>query len=105
MLLYNFTLEYIELGKKQTHRERDQIYDYQRCAWRVGGEMGGDPKVQISSCKIKYQGYNVQHNDYTSHCSLIYRKAVKRIAPESSHHKGKHIFVLFFLPLFFIVSV
>lgn len=44
----------------------------------------------------KYRGCNEQHDDYSPHCRVVYRR-VKRIDPKKSHHKEK----LFFL---FIVS-
>lgn len=58
MLLYNFTLDYIVEKKTNSSKKRSGV-------WGKGG--GRWSKGTISSCQIKYQGCNIQHNDYTSH--------------------------------------
>ena len=60
--------------QKQTHWKRDQIYGYQRWEWRLGeAELDeGSQEVQTSSYKINnYQGYNMQHDNYNSHCCMV----------------------------------
>lgn len=50
----------------------------------------GSQKVQTSSYKInKYQGWDVQHDKYNEHCSVLYRKVVERVNPRTSHHTEK----------------
>ena len=48
----------------------------------------------------KYQGCNVQHDYYSQHCCMIYKK-VKRVNSKSSHHKEK-IFLLYSFLLFLL---
>ena len=69
--------------------------------WQGVGEGGIDEvsqKVQTSSYKInKYLRCNVQHDDYTYRCCMVYLKIAKRRNPKSSHHKEKpHFFFFFF---------
>ena len=48
----------------------------------------GDQKTQTPRDKInKYQGCNLQHDDYSYHCCMVCMKMVKRVNPESAHHK------------------
>ena len=48
-----------------------------------------DQKAQIFCFKInKYQGCDIEHDEYSQHCCMLHKKAVK-VNPKSSHHKEK----------------
>lgn len=38
--------------------------------------------------------YNIKHDDFSQQCCVVYGKVVKRVNPQSSHHKEK-LFSLF----------
>jgi len=58
-------------------------------------ELDGDQKVQTSSYKInKSWGYNVNMMTILNNMK-VYSKVAKRVNTNSSHHKGKKIFLLY----------
>ena len=53
-------------------------------------------KKEIADNVNKYLGYNIQHDDHSYHCCIIYMKVVKRINRKNSHHKEKLFLFLAF---------
>lgn len=50
--------------------------------------------MQTSSAK--YWGHNVRHDDYSSHCWMVYLKATRRVNPKTSSNKREKTFFTFF---------
>ena len=56
----------------------------------------GGQNVQTSSYQInRNQGCIIQHDEQNEHGCVFYMKVVKRVNPESSHHKENNFFLLF----------
>ena len=87
--------------QKQTHRKRDQICGYQRRGqgrrkFREIKLDEGHQNLQTFSHEInKYYRCNVQHDKHNQHCCMLYMKIIKRVNPNSSHHKEKNFFHFF----------